>query len=458
MNLATDPIPSLVRRIAFPASVGWFFNTMFNVVDTFWAGQFSAEAIAALSLSMIPFLGLLSVGIGLGQGSNALISNALGAQQPERAARLIVQALLLAVIASGLVLILGLSFTTTLYRNMGADGDYLQLALSYIHWLIYGCVTFILNLTANAGLNAQGDTKTYRNALIAGFLANIILDPLFLFGGGPLPALGVEGIALATILIQAGIVVFLLTQLRQSSLGQQMEMRFLLPQPELLRDLIRQSLPSTISMMFISVNFFVILHYVSGYGEDAVAAYGISTRIVQVMLLPTIGLNIAALSLTGFHFGAGNLEKVQEVWTTTMKVALWMMLAGALTLLVLPRLWLGLFTESTEIVDIGAQLLRVEAILLPAYATLFLGVAVLQGLKKPMFGMLLGIYRLILAPLLLFWLFSELFGYGLVGIWAGIFVTTLSGALITLGFVRFTLKRLNLGNQSESLLEKNSSP
>ena len=107
MNLAKDPIPFLVRRIAFPASVGWFFNTMFNVVDTFWAGQLSAQAIAALSLSMIPFLGLLSLGIGLGQGTNALVSNALGAQQNERAVRLIAQALLLALVASGLVMLLG---------------------------------------------------------------------------------------------------------------------------------------------------------------------------------------------------------------------------------------------------------------------------------------------------------------------------------------------------------------
>ena len=95
MNLAKDPIPLLVGRIAFPASVGWFFNTMFNVKDTFWAGQLSAQAIAALSLSMIPFLGLLSLGIGLGQGTNALVSNALGSQQNERAVRLIAQALLL---------------------------------------------------------------------------------------------------------------------------------------------------------------------------------------------------------------------------------------------------------------------------------------------------------------------------------------------------------------------------
>ena len=98
---------------------------------------------------MIPFLGLLSLGISLGQGTNALVSNALGAQQNERAVRLIAQALLLSVITSGLVVLLGRTFTPMPYRYMGAEESYLEMALSYIDWLIYGCATFIINLTAS---------------------------------------------------------------------------------------------------------------------------------------------------------------------------------------------------------------------------------------------------------------------------------------------------------------------
>ena len=160
------------------------------------------------------------------------------------------------------------------------------------------------------------------------------------------------------------------------------------------------------------------------------------------MLLPTIGLNVAALSLTGFNFGAGDLGRVKEVWRTCMRIALLMMCIGAVVIFVVPRLWLGLFTESSEILDVGESLLRVEAVLLPAYTTLFLGVAVLQGLKKPMFGMILGGYRLIIAPLILFWFFSEVLDYGLNGIWVGIFLTTLSGAVITWIFVKYTFLKI----------------
>ena len=125
-----------------------------------------------------------------------------------------------------------------------------------------------------------------------------------------------------------------------------------------------------------------------------------------------------------------------------MRIALLMMCIGAVVLFVAPRLWLGLFTESPEILDVGESLLRVQAVLLPAYTSLFLGVAVLQGLKKPMFGMILGGYRLIIAPVILFWFFSEVLGYGLNGIWVGIFLTTCSGAVITWIFVKYTFLKI----------------
>ena len=111
MDLGNEHIPKLVRQIAIPASVGMFFNTMYNVVDTFWAGQLSPEALAALSLSLIPFIGLLAVGFGLGQGACALISNALGTEDNDQASRLVAQALLLAFAVSAVIVVVGLVIT-----------------------------------------------------------------------------------------------------------------------------------------------------------------------------------------------------------------------------------------------------------------------------------------------------------------------------------------------------------
>ena len=439
MDLGNEQIPKLVRQIAIPASVGMFFNTMYNVVDTFWAGQLSPEALAALSLSLIPFIGLLAVGIGLGQGASALISNAMGAEDDDQAGRLMAQALSLAFVVSVVVVALGLVVTPFLYRGMGASGEYLELSLDYMNWLIYGSGAFIFAFVINSGLNAQGDTKSYRNALICGFFANIILDPLFLFGWGPFPALGLEGIAISTVLIELGVVTYLSVKLLSSKLGGTLGIRKFSPQVKIIIDLVKQGFPASLSILFISLNFYVILHFISDFGKTSVAAYGVSTRIVQVMLLPSIGLNTAALSLTGFNFGANNLERVNQTWRICFNYSLLLTAFGGILLCCFPEFLLRLFTDSEEIIEVGPILLRVEALLLTAYTTIFLGTSVLQGLKKPMFGMILSIYRLVVAPVIFFWLFSDLLGYGLNGIWAGIFLTTASGALITWFFLRKTL-------------------
>ncbi len=443
MDLGNDSIPKLVRQIAIPASVGMFFNTMYNVVDTFWAGQLSPEALAALSLSLIPFIGLLAVGIGLGQGASALISNAMGAEDDDQASRLMAQALSLAFVVSAVVVALGLVVTPFLYRGMGASGEYLELSLDYMNWLIYGSGAFIFAFVINSGLNAQGDTKSYRNALICGFFANIILDPLFLFGWGPFPALGLEGIAISTVLIELGVVTYLSVKLLSSKLGGNLSTRKFSLQVKLIVDLVKQGFPASLSILFISLNFYVILHFISDFGKTSVAAYGVSTRIVQVMLLPSIGLNTAALSLTGFNFGANNLERVNQTWRTCFHYSLLLTAFGGILLFCFPEFLLRLFTDSEEIIEVGPTLLRIEAVLLTAYTTIFLGTSVLQGLKKPMFGMILSIYRLIVAPVIFFWLFSDLLGYGLNGIWAGIFLTTASGALITWFYLKRTLININ---------------
>ena len=439
MDLGNEHIPKLVRQIAIPASVGMFFNTMYNVVDTFWAGQLSPEALAALSLSLIPFIGLLAVGIGLGQGASALISNALGAEDDDQASRLMAQALSLAFAVSAVVVAIGLVVTPLLYRGMGASGEYLELSLDYMNWLIYGSGAFIFAFVINSGLNAQGDTKSYRNALICGFFANVILDPLFLFGWGPFPALGLEGIAISTVLIELGVVTYLSAKLLSSKLGENLSIRKFSLQVKLIVDLVKQGFPASVSILFISLNFYVILHFISDFGKTSVAAYGVSTRIVQVMLLPSIGLNTAALSLTGFNFGANNLERVHQTWRTCFNYSLLLTAFGGILLFCFPEFLLKLFTDSEEIIEVGPTLLRDEAVLLTAYTTIFLGTSVLQGLKKPMFGMILSIYRLIVAPVIFFWVFSDLLGYGLNGIWVGIFLTTASGALITWFYLKHSL-------------------
>ena len=229
MDLGKDPIPELIHKLAIPASIGFFFNTMFNVVDTFYAGKLSTLALAALTFSMTPFLGFLALGIGLGQASNALIGNEQGAGNMKEARLYAGQAASLGVIVSFIGIIVGWIMMEPLYRMKGAEGEFLIIALDYMLVLVLMVPALVLTYAFNGMLNSQGDTKSLRDSMIFGFFINLLLDPVLMFGWGPIQGQGVAGVAWATVIIQYGITMFMGRQVMRTRLAEEWELSLMLP-------------------------------------------------------------------------------------------------------------------------------------------------------------------------------------------------------------------------------------
>jgi putative MATE family efflux protein len=432
LNLTTDPIPQLVRRIAMPASIGFFFNTMFNFVDTYCAGLLGTDALAALSLSFPVFFILLSAGSGLSQGTTALMANAIGAQDQPTARHFFAQAIFLAVFGGLGISALGYAAAPSLFDLLGARGSYLSTALAYMNVIMAGGVFFILQMTLNSALNAQGDTKLYRNVLILGFCANCVLNPVLMYGWLGLPAMGVAGLGLATVLIQLGGACVMWWVISRRGLFAGLPLSLFKPEPALLGRLIRQAVPAGLNMLTVALGIFVITWFVKHFGKEAVAAYGIATRIEQVVLLPTIGLNFAVLGLVGQNHGAGLPQRVRAAWLTCIQYGVVLMLAGGLLVFALRYQAMRLFSEDPTVIQLGADYLITAALTLAAYPILFITVFLMQGLKRPAYGLWVGLYRQIAAPLLVFHALAFSLGWGLWGIWWGVFLVTWSAALFAL--------------------------
>ena len=441
-DLTSAPIPQLVRRLAIPAGTGFFFNTMFNVVDTWYGGQLSTTALAAMSLSFPVFFLILAIGSGVSTGATTLIGNALGRKNHEEARLYLSQSLSFALLHALLLTAAGLALAPKIFMLMGARGEYLSLALSYMNVIFAGSTFFLLNFVMNAILNSHGNTLAYRNFLIGGFILNLILDPWFMYGGAGFPKLGLAGIALATVLVHFLGVIYLFSQISKTGSMPSLRLADLRPRWCYFRELFRQGFPSAMNMMTVSLGIFIITWFVGRFGEQAVAAYGIGTRIEQIALLPVMGLNISTLALTAQNYGAERIDRIRETVTVSLRYGVLMAVTGTAAALLYSRELMGLFTADRSVINIGVGFLTVEAYVLPAYVLLYISVSAMQGIKMPLFGLIIGLYRQIAGPAFIFHLFTTVLGLGLVGIWWGIFGITWSAAVVVVFYVSRTLAKL----------------
>ena len=441
-HLTTDPIPRLIRDISVPASIGFFFNTMFNVVDTYFAGVISTQALAALSLSFPVFFILISMGSGVSTGTTALIATALGAGDTPQAKVFAVQGVSFGVILSAAITAIGILASPYLFSFMGAQGPYLAMCLAYMNTIFAGSVFFVLNYMLNAILYALGDTRSFRDFLIAGCLLNVVLDPWFISGGLGVPAMGVMGIALATVVIQLMGTIYLGYKVMRTELACDLCFSEAVPRPQAFLEIAKQGFPTSLNSITVGVGIFVITSFISVFGHEAVAAYGVATRVEQIMLLPTIGLNIATVTIVAQNNGARRYERIFETVRTALRYGAVFMAFGTVALLIFAGELMSLFTTDAQVVAIGTFYLRISAFILYAYVVLYVNVAALQGVKRPGYGLVIGVVRQIALPLMIFPSFIHVLGLGIAGIWWGIFVITWSAAGVTFFYARAGLKRM----------------
>ncbi len=415
---------------------------MFNVVDTWYGGQLSTSALAAMSLSFPVFFLILAVGSGVSTGATTLIGNALGRKNLNEANIYLFQSLSFALFHALFLTVAGIMLAPKIFILMGARGEYLDQALSYMNVIFSGSIFFLLNYVMNAILNSHGNTKAFRNFLIGGFFLNLILDPWFMYGGAGLPKLGLAGIALATVFVQCIGTFYMFSQLSKTGSMPSFRLTDLKPRWIYYRELFKQGFPSTMNMMTISLGIFIITWFVGRFGEQAVAAYGIGTRVEQIALLPVMGLNISTLALTAQNFGAEKICRIRETVRVSLRYGFILATSGTVGALLYSRELMGAFTQDSSVIDIGVGFLTVEAYVLPAYVLLYICVSAMQGIKMPIFGLAIGLYRQIAGPAFVFHIFTSVLGLGLFGIWWGIFGITWSAALVVVIYVSRILAKL----------------
>ena len=326
---------------------------------------------------------------------------------------------------------------------MGAEGEYLKVAKSYITPIFIGSVFFIMAGLSNAILSSSGDTKTFGIVLIVGFFLNLILDPWFMKGGYGVPAMGVAGIAWATVVIQALGSIYLVTTVVKRGLLDIRDVRAMIPDLKTWKEIAVQALPATFNVLSISIGFFTVNWFLQHFGESAVAAYGVTTRIEQIALMPTFGLYAAIMAMVGQNNGAKKIGRVRETMWFCNSVGFGMNIAASALMFIFSPQLMALFSDDPDVIRQGVICITIIAPIQWSYIMSATHIAMLQALKKPSYGFFESITRKIILPVpILYWLII-LNSKDIEFIWYCNAIINVVMTAITVTYARWVLKRIS---------------
>ena len=430
-TITSKPIIQLLKKIAIPASTGSIFQTLFNIVDTFFAGKISSDALAALAKSFPLYFIIISAGIGIVAGCNSLISNSLG--QRNRFAALIYShhTFIYSILLSIIITTLGILFSYDILKLMGSSSESIILAKKYTDIIFYGTVFFLILTSLNAILYSQGDTKTYRNVLIVGLFANILLHPIFIFGFLFIPAFGIAGLAISTILIQFFACVYLYYKVNQTILKINFKTESFLIRKNFFLNIFNQCMPITFALFLVALGSYLILSFISVFGDEAVAGYGAAVRFEHIFTLPVIGLNTAVITIAGQNFGARRYDRVRETYKKATFIGFLIMCLSGIVIFLLSEFIISLFTNDLEVIKFGSNYLRIAAFIGPIYPVFFISHALFTSLKKTHYIFYSNLFRMVILPFIIIWIILNVYeGYFQDIFYGLLFMNWLFGAVV----------------------------
>ncbi|MDD2789543.1 MAG: MATE family efflux transporter [Sulfurimonas sp.] len=419
-DLTTGSIKEHLLKLSVPAIVGYFFHTMFNVTDTYFAGIISTEALAALSLSASIFFMILAIAIGMSEALTSLVGNALGAKDIQKARHIALNSLAFAFLLSLFLSLSGILSVPFLIEALG-DPSYTAQTLEYINIILYATLFFIGSFFFNALLNATGDMISFRNILILTAFLNIALDALFVYHYN----YGVGGIAMATVISEAITMSYLLYKLQKSSLH--LELKEFVFDREILKELLKQGFGPSMNMFMMAFGMYIITYFVAPYGKEAVGAFGIGMRIEQIFLMPVVGLSIATLAIVSQNNGAKMYERIAPSTHLALLYGFILSALGVLSFFIFGDFFASLLTNDAKVIEQAVLYLRICGFAFFGFVMIFIYISMLQGIAKPAVIFPISIYRQVLAPVALFGFLSTL-DLEIYSLWLGLDAIIFSSA------------------------------
>lgn len=408
-GITSGPLRPAILRLALPAVGTTLFQVLFNVTDTFWVGRtLGSSALAAVSLASYSVWALVAVGELVGVGLTAVAARRHGERDPEAAARATGTALWLAIGLGLLVGAGGIALLPAVFELMETGGEVAALARDFLVVQLLGAVLIYGYYVVTAAFRSAGDTRTPFLLLGASVLVNLVLDPLMILGWGPIPALGVYGAALATVLTRGLSFVVGLELLRRRG-GLRLSFA-----PRVAATIVRIGVPTMVTSVLFSVIYMLLVRVVGGFGTAAIAALGVGHKIEGMSYMTCIGFGLAAETLVGQNLGAGKPDRARRAGWQTAGISAVPSAILAVVFLLVPETLVGIFSSDPAVVHAGSLYLRTAALaqFTMAFETVLEGALTGAGYTLWPMVVVVGVSALriplaaLVAP-----------AYGLLGVW-----------------------------------------
>lgn len=402
--------------LAWPAIVSMIFSTLMHFVDFFFVGGLGADALAAVQVSFPIFFLVIAIGSGINIGTTSLIAKRLGQKNKLWAEETVLHGLVLAAVISALFVLL-IFVVDGLAAGLGGGPQIGALAAEYLRVFFSGVIVFFVLFALQAAMQGEGDTKTPMKLSILFTVANMILDPIFIYTLD----MGIAGAGLATVVSAALALAFAIWYVviaKKTYL--QIKPKELIFTPQILKNIMKVGLPAAISQIALSIAVFIVNNLLSGFGDSAISAYGIGFRVDSLAIMPMLGLAAGVIPMVGFFRGAQDFEGARKVTHLAIKMTFVFGLIVAAVIFLFAELLASLFSEDAYLVSLATDYLRIIAISYPFIGTMIVSSATFQGLGKGVPSLVITMTRAVILLLPFAYYLAFIAGLGTDGIWWGL--------------------------------------
>lgn len=413
-------ISRAVFLLATPMVLEMLMESLFAIVDVFWVTRLGADAVATVGLTESMLTLVFSVAIGVSMSTTAMVARRIGEKDNDGAATAASQAILLGVVVAVLMGIPGVFFAKDLLAFMGASPALIVSGHIYTSVVFGGSVSVLLLFLNNAIFRGAGDAAVAMRVLWFSNIINLVLDPCFIFGIGPFPALGVTGAAVATLTGRSLGVMYQLWILHRGTGRIQVKLRSIRLVPRVFGSLIRVSSTGVLQFAIAHTSWILLVRIISAFGSFALAGYTIGIRIFIFVILPSWGLSGAAATMVGQNLGAGKPQRAQRAVYLTAAYNLLFLGTVAIAFIAIPEQLVHIFTSEAEVTPFAIDCLRIVAFGNLFYAFGMVMIQAFNGAGDTVTPTIINFFGFWLAEIPLAWILAFPLHHGVRGVFTAI--------------------------------------